>query len=118
MHVGKRGAFLLLLIAVLWAATPALACLMPMPHSSCCQGMAMQNCSAPAMAHCGDCCRMQPNDAPLPPGSASAVSYAVGTVPAARIGFILPQHAGRALLPSSETPPPHAPFSLGSILRI
>jgi hypothetical protein len=118
MHVSKKGAFLLLSIVALWAATPALACLMPMPHGSCCRQMEMQGCAAPAMAHCSDCCRMQPTDAPVPPGSASAVSYALVTAPAARLGLILPQNAGRAILPSSEAPPPHGLFGLGSILRI
>lgn len=71
MHMGRKGAFVLLAIVALWAATPALACLTLVAHRSCCQGMAMRDCASPAMMQCGDCCRVQPGDAPLLPASPS-----------------------------------------------
>ncbi|MFP5206759.1 MAG: hypothetical protein ACLGSH_15505 [Acidobacteriota bacterium] len=118
MQVGKKGAFVLLLIAVLWAAAPALACVMPMAHGSCCQGMGMQDCASPAMMHCGDCCRMQSSNAPLPPGSAGAADHAIGSVPAASgIVLVLLPDTGSAVLPGVETPPPGS-RGRGSILRI
>ena len=119
MHVGRKSAFVLLSIVVLWAATPALACLMPMAHGSCCQGMAMQDCASQAMVHCGDCCRVQPTQTPLLPGSAGAANHAVGSVPAAaRTGLAVPLDVGSATVFSSEAPPPPGALGLGSVLRI
>ena len=117
MHMGRKGAFLLLAVVVLWAATPALACLTPAAHRSCCQGMAMQDCASPAMMHCGDCCSVQPGDAPLLPGS--AVDHVVGFVTAAApaVVALLPA-AGNAARLASETPLPPGSPGVGSILRI
>lgn len=117
MHMGKKGAFLSLAVVVLWAATPALACLTPVAHHSCCQGMAMQNCGSAVMMHCGDCCSVQPGNAPLPPGS--AIDHVVGSVTAAApaVMAVLPA-AGDAALLASETPLPPGSPGVGSILRI
>ena len=119
MQMGGKGAFFLLVVVVLWAVTPALACLTPMAHRSCCQGMAMRDCSSSAMMQCGDCCRVQPADAPLLPGSASAVDHAVGSIhsPAAT-ELALPPGAGQATLLAFEAPPPPGFSGAGSILRI
>jgi hypothetical protein len=79
----------------------------------------MQGCDSPAMMHCGDCCRMQPADAPLLPGSASAVDHAVGSVPSlAATALALPPAAGHAILVASESPLPPGSPGVGSILRI
>jgi len=119
MQLGKKGAFVLLAIVVFWAATPALACLTPTVHSSCCKGMAMQGCGSPAMMHCGDCCRVQPADAPLLPGSAGAVDHAVGSAPSpAPTALALPPDAGYAIPLASESPLPPGSPGAGSILRI
>lgn len=119
MHMGRKGAFLLIAVAVLWTVTPALACLTPSAHRPCCQGMAMQDCSSPAMMQCGDCCSVQPTDAPVLPGSAGAVDHSVGSVPSPNpIALALPPAANHAALPASETPlPPGSPGG-GSVLRI
>lgn len=119
MRMGRKGALVLLLMMVLWAATPALACLTPSAHRSCCQGMAMQECSSPAMMQCGDCCRVQPADAPLLPGSAGAVDHSVGYVPSpSLIALALPSLARHATMPVSEAPLPPGSPATGSILRI
>lgn len=119
MYMGRKGAFVLLAIVVLWAATPALACLTPMAHRSCCQGMAMRDCASPAMMHCGDCCRVQPADAPLLPRSASAVDHAVGSMPSpVPTALALLPAAGQAILLVSVTPLPPGSPGIGSILRI
>ena len=120
MHVGKKGALVLLAIVVLWAATPALACLTPTTaHRSCCKGMAMQGCDSAAMMHCGECCRMQPADAPLLPGSANAVDHAVGSVPSpAPTALALPTAIGNPILLAFEAPLPPGSPGAGSILRI
>ena len=119
MHMGRKGAFVLLAMMVLWAATPALACLTPVAHRSCCQGMAMRDCASPAMTHCGDCCRVQPADAPLLPGSASAVDHAVGSMPSpAPTALAILPAAGKAALLAFETPLPPGSPGTSSILRI
>lgn len=119
MHVGRKGAFVLLAIVVLWAATPALACLMPSAHPSCCQGMSMQNCSAPAMMQCGDCCSVHPADAPLLPGSAGAIDHLAGSVTSpASTALALSPAAGQVTLLVSESPLPPGSAGVGSILRI
>ena len=119
MRMGKKGAFLLPAVMVLWAVTPALACLTPMAHRSCCQGMVMGDCASPAMMQCGNCCRVQPTDAPLLPGSASAVDHAAVSLPSpAAAALALPPGAGQAILPVFEPPFPTGSPGAGSILRI
>jgi hypothetical protein len=119
MHVGKKGAFVLLAIVVLWAATPALACLRPAAHRSCCEGMAMQGCECPAMMQCGDCCRIQPAGAPLLPGSSGAIDHASGSLPSpAATAQALPPAASSAILHAPEAPLPPGSSGFGSILQI
>lgn len=79
----------------------------------------MQNCSSPAMMQCGDCCSVQPIDAPPLPGSAGAVYHAVGSVPSpSPIALALPPGTGNATLPAFKTPPPPGSQGADSILRI
>lgn len=119
MHMGRKSAFVLLAIAVLWAVTPAFVCLTPTAHRSCCKVMAMQGCDSPAMMHCGDCCSLQPADAPLLPGSTSAVDHAAGSVPSpVPTALTLLPAAGHAISLASESPLPPGSPGLGFILRI
>jgi len=60
MHVGRRGAFVLLAFLVLWAATPTLACFMPAAQHGCCHGM-MQHCGSTAKSE-DTCCQAHPSD--------------------------------------------------------
>ncbi len=117
--MGRKGAFVLLAIVILWTATPALACLTPTAHRSCYKVMAMQGCDSPAMMRCGDCCSVQPADAPLLPGSPSAVDHAAGSVPSpAPAALVHPPAAGHAIPLASESPLPPGSPGLGFILRI
>ena len=119
MYVGKRVALVLLAVMVLWATTPALACLTVSAHRSCCQGMAMQGCASPAMMQCSDCCRVQPADVPLLPGSARTVDHALGFVPSsAPSALVLQPDAGQAILLASELLLPPGSPGVGSVLRI
>lgn len=79
----------------------------------------MRDCGSPAMMQCGDCCRVQPVDTPLLPGSAGAVDHSVGFVPFPNpIALALPPAASHTTHPVSEAPlPPGSPGG-GSILRI
>lgn len=119
MRMGRKGAFFLLVVAALWAVIPALACLAPAAHHSCCQGKVMGDCCAPAMWQCGDCCRVQPADAPLLPGSASAAEHLIGSAPSpALFAQALPPETGTAMVPVSEAPLPPGSPGADSILRI
>ena len=119
MPMSRKGAFVLLAIVILWTATPALACLTPTAHRSCCQGMVMQDCGSAVMMHCGDCCSVRPADAPLLPGSTSAVDHAAGSVPSpAPAALALPPAAGHAIPLASESPLLPGSPGLGFILRI
>jgi hypothetical protein len=119
MRVGRKSAFVLLAIVVLWAATPALACLTPPAHRSCCQGTMMRDCDSPAAMQCGDCCSVQPADAPLLPVPANAVDHAVGSVTAAApAALVLLPAAGSAIVHTIETPHPPGSPGAGSVLRI
>lgn len=109
----------MLIAAVVWAVMPAFACLTPAVHRSCCQGMAMQDCDSPAMMQCGDCCLVQPADAPLLPGSAGVFDHAAATVPSpSPIALTLPPAANQAALAAPEAPLPPGSPGTGSLLRI
>ncbi len=119
MHMGRKSAVVLLAIVVLWAAMPALACLAPTGRAACCQSMAMQDCGSPAVMHCSSCCRIQPADTPLIPGSASISDHMAGlaqcAVPAALVPLPV---AGNGILRTAAIPPlPGSPGN-GSVLRI
>ncbi|HEX4037692.1 MAG TPA: hypothetical protein VHX37_06510 [Acidobacteriaceae bacterium] len=117
MHVGRKGAFALLMVAVLWTVMPAFPCLMPAGQASCCSGMNMQDCGSPAMMPCGNCCRLQSGNAPLLPEfvRTHAASFVAIAVPAARI---VPTSAGNAIPLAPETQPPPGSPGTGSLLRI
>lgn len=119
MRMGRRGAVALLVVAVLWAAMPALACLTRLERPSCCQGMEMAECNSPAMMQCGDCCSVRPADVPLLPGSAGAVDRVVGSVAsAAPFAIALPPAAANLISPASETWLPPGSPGVVSVLRI
>ena len=109
----------MLVVVVLWAITPALACLTPAANRSCCQGMGMADCSAPAMMQCGDCCRVQPVDAPQLPGSVRTAEHAVGCVSSpSPVALALPPGTSDAMQAAPEAPLPPGSPGVGSILRI
>lgn len=117
--MGKKGALVLLVTVLLWAATPALACLVPVAHRSCCQQMEMQDCSSSAMMQCDDCCSVHPVDMPLLPGSAVTVDHAVGFMPApGSIALALPADEGSRILSAAEAQLEPGSPGAGSVLRI
>jgi hypothetical protein len=71
MHVGRRGAFVLLAFLVLWTATPTLACFMPAAQHGCCHGI-MQHCSTTANSE-NACCQTHQSDPATPATVVSAV---------------------------------------------
>ncbi len=109
----------MLVMVVLWAVTPALACLTPSMHRSCCQSMGKADCNSQATMQCGDCCHVQPADAPLAPGSAGVVDHAAGSASSPNpVALALPPDASHAIVPATEAPLPPGSPGIGSILRI
>lgn len=79
----------------------------------------MQDCGSPASMQCGDCCRVQPSNAPLLPESATAAhSMGASVPPAAPAALLPPASAGDAIRLASDTPTPPGSPAAGSVLRI
>ncbi|HEU5352169.1 MAG TPA: hypothetical protein VFU55_11285 [Terracidiphilus sp.] len=117
--MGRKGAFVMVAVMVLWAVTPALACLAPAAHRSCCGGMVMNECHSPAMVQCDDCCNAQPADSPLLPDAAVTIDHLVAPAPSSvSIARMLPEVAANAILPAAEAPLPSGSPGSGSVLRI
>src|SRR3974390_2612853 len=106
MRMSKAGAVLLLMVAVLWAAAPAFACLAPAQPHACCARM-MRNCDPATMNAGMACCQARnQNESEQPAAGASFqirldlahgwTPVAVAEAPASRS---VPAH-------SAETPPP------------
>jgi hypothetical protein len=73
MNWGRKGAFWMVVVAVLWTATPASACVLAMMQPSgrpaCCRAM-VQDCTMSEMCTDASCCRISGRDAavaPIPP---------------------------------------------------
>jgi hypothetical protein len=113
----------MLLTVVLWAASPAVACLLPMgsmtpAEHECCQKMAHQ-CGSSVMPASHTCCQAQPDH--------TAVSPVATYSPTRPFSVALVVHtAGTAMAPESfarelsafETPPPGPAPGSSSVLRI
>jgi hypothetical protein len=117
----RKGALLMLVIAVLWTAMPAAACLASsqsaMRHM-CCRGMA-RACGMRGMGASGSCCttnRRNPEAAPVP-------CYAPGQSQRAALlplqaGVPLPSAQSDGYANTLEAPPLKFPPGTVSILRI
>src|SRR5215469_9089331 len=71
MRMSKAGAVLLLMVAVLWAAAPAFACLAPAQPHACCARM-MRNCDPATMNAGMTCCQARSqNESEQPAAGAS-----------------------------------------------
>jgi hypothetical protein len=76
MRVGKRSAWLMLVVVVLWAAVPALACLMPTDQDDCCRQM-MQVAGSCDTGASQSCCQVHAPDTSVPLGRATRVERPV-----------------------------------------
>ena len=117
MRVGKGLTSALLMIVILWAALPLLACFAPADHS-CCPGVG-QECSSPASMNGADCCLVQPAPDPALPGHAT-VATQVANLAAIPVSSRIPALAAgpdpkQAL---SSDSPPGSTLLAHSILRI
>lgn len=117
LPMGKKGAILMLVAVVLWAASPALPCLAPAPCHSCCRMMMMMDCDS-AMIAAHPCCQMHSSTA-VPPGQIAVTSLPTGSsqTPVAVNLPDLSQGDARGPNPS-KAPPPRSLSGASTILRI
>jgi hypothetical protein len=122
MQVSKAGALTMTLVAILWAVTPALACLIPMQQMTpaereCCRKMAQQCGSSVMQSH--SCCQGHQRDAAIGPVPtyASTRPFNVAIVPQTSIVQIVSACVSR-LSPALEAPPPESSPGCTSVLRI
>src|SRR5690349_6426730 len=123
MIVSKPGAVTMTLIAVLWAVTPAIACLVPMHQTTlaeheCCLKMAQQ-CGSSVMPSSHSCCQGHQRDTAVspvptyPPNRPFALAIAPpSTIVPVDSALTLP------LSPALEAPPPTSSPGDTSVLRI
>ena len=123
MQVSRKGALAMLVITVLWAVTPAIACMIPLrpmtqAEHECCKKMAQQ-CGSSAMPSSHSCCQGHEREeavSPVPTYSPTR-PFDVAIIPQTAILLI----ASEPILPTSaalEAPPPEASPGCSSILRI
>jgi hypothetical protein len=123
MRVSRTGALAMLAITVLWAATPAIACLVPMHQMTkaehdCCLKMA-QECGSSMMPSSHSCCQGHHRDNAVSPVTTYAPTRPFDVA-------IIPQTptllAATSLVPlkslALEAPPPEESPGCSSILRI
>src|SRR5215469_14094447 len=123
MGVSKVGAFAMLLISLLWAATPAIACLIPLrpmtqAEHECCKKMAQQ-CGSSMMPSSHSCCQGHERETAVSPVSTYSPTrpFDVAIVP--QISILLTSSPSVSLhVPALEAPPPESSPGCSSILRI
>ena len=123
MHVNRVGALAMLMVTVLWAVTPALACLVPMrpmtqAEHECCKKMAQQ-CGPSAMPSSHSCCQGHEREGSVTPVPTYSPTrpFEVAIVPPAFVLLI----ASETILPGStalDTPRPEESPGCCSILRV
>ena len=121
MWWGKKGALLMLTVAVLWTALPTAACLLPsrrMGRSACCLRMA-KSCPMSDAAIKAPCCQIQPGqaaviaDSPIFPERDQTPAYAFHPV-----GALVPLVTHEASWYNPQTFAPEISPGESSILRI
>lgn len=123
MKVSRAGALTMTFVAVLWAVTPAIACLVPMQQLTpaereCCRKMAQQ-CGSSAMPSSHSCCQGHQRDTNVSPVPtyASTRPFSVAIVPKTSI-ILIDFAATLPLSPALEAPPPESSPGSSSVLRI
>ena len=123
MQVSRKGTLAMLVITVLWAVTPAIACMIPLrpmtqAEHECCKKMAQQ-CGSSAMPSSHSCCQGHEREgavSPVPTYSPTR-PFDVALIPQTAVLLITSEptlHSSAVL----EAPPPEASPGCSSILRI
>src|SRR5215831_17728427 len=123
MHVSRAGAVTMLVITVLWAATPAIACLVPMHQMTkaehdCCLKMA-QECGSSMMPSSHSCCQGHQRDTAVSPVATYSPTrpFDVAIVP--QVSILLVASPSVLLhIVALESPPPESSPGCNSVLRI
>jgi hypothetical protein len=123
MRVSRAGALTMLVITVLWAATPAIACLIPMHQMTkaehdCCMKMA-QECGSSMMPSSHSCCQGHQRETAVSPASTYSPTrpFDIAIVPQLSILLV----ASRPIslhVPAMEAPPPESSPGSSGVLRI
>ncbi len=117
MHVGKKSAWLMIVVVAFWAAMPALAYLKPAQADACCRQMT-HGCGSCDMGASQSCCQVHAPDTSVPLGRANPVERLVLPMQMAA-GRVLPVPAacGVSSCQTFEASPP-VPRLGCSVLRI
>ena len=108
---------LVLAVVVLWAVSPALACLAVAPCHQCCRAM-MTDCDTATMG-AQPCCTMQSSNTAVPTDRDATTEVSAGALQTLVL-VDLPDLSGAAVLERipSKAPPPRLPSGANTILRI
>lgn len=121
MNWGRKGAFVMLALVVVWTALPVSTCLLamqPAGQAACCRGMA-QDCPMPSMGMNASCCQVRGTDVFVAPVLPYSPEHSL------RLAFIPGEtRVEPSAAPSTgwrnafEAPPPKSSPGVHSILRI
>lgn len=123
MRVSKVGAFTMLVITVLWAATPAIACLVPTyqmtkAEHDCCLKMA-QECGSSMMPSSHSCCQGHGHNIAVSPVTTYSPTRPLDGAIVPQISILLTASQSVSLhVPALEAPPPESSPGCSSVLRI
>jgi len=123
MRVSRTGALTMLVITVLWAATPAIACLVPMHQMTkaehdCCLKMA-QECGSSMMPSSHSCCHGHQRDTAVSPVATYSPTrpFDVAMVPQVSILLVASPSVSLQVV-ALEAPPPESSPGCSAVLRI
>jgi len=123
MRVNRAGALTMTMVAVLWAVTPAIACLVPMHQMTpgeheCCRKMAQQ-CGSSVMPSSHACCQGHQRETAVSPVSTYPPNrpFALAIVPPSSI-ILVDSALTFPISPELEAPPPESSPGCRSVLRI
>ena len=123
MRVSRTGALMMLVITVLWAATPAIACLVPMHQMTkaehdCCMKMA-QECGSSMMPSSHSCCHGQRHETAVSPVTTYSPTRPFDVAIAPQVSILLIASPSVLLhVPASEASPPESSPGCSAVLRI
>ena len=119
VYMSRKGAWLMLLVALLWFALPASACLLTgrsMVQSACCRGMA-SNCPMHSTGISCMCCPGHENNAAVAPAAQAPATQVVAFLPFS-VDFLLSDDLGPQGRFVFNVPPPDPSPGRLSVLRI
>ncbi len=121
MNWGRRNALLMLVVAILWTALPAVACALTpdtMAQPACCKGMPA-DCGQVGMAANGPCCQLHGESPVVSPAPLYSSEHLRQLAVVPQQAFLqAPPDIGTATSRVFNAPPPNGSPGNISILRI